>query len=144
MLSSLEVGLMNRTQALVLSFLALMWVSLALILVGAPEVYDATLRQPPLDLHAAEAVFFALITGVIGLLTIGVLRRWRWIFWLLTVAFLSGVLHAPAALLELTEILPTADPAWYVLLQAFVGLLQFAVGLLMVVGYRREGTWGTF
>ncbi|HEU0193142.1 MAG TPA: hypothetical protein VFQ71_03025 [Gaiellales bacterium] len=134
----------NRTQTLVLGFFGLMWISLVVILVSAPEVYDETFRQLPADLHTAEAGFLALITVVMGLLAIGVLRRWRWIFWLLTVAFLGGALHVPAALLELTGVLPTADPIWYVLLQAFVGLVQFALGLLMVAGYRREGPWGAF
>jgi hypothetical protein len=134
----------NRTQAVVLGFFALMWVSLVAMLVGTPEVYAETLRQLPTDLHTAQAAFLVLITGFMGLLAIGVLRRWRWIFWLLTVAFLGGVLHVPAALLELTGVLPTADPTWYVLLQAFVGLVQFALGLLMVAGYRRDGPWGAF
>jgi hypothetical protein len=134
----------NRIQGLVLGFGALMWVSLVVILVGAPEVYAETLRRLPTDLRTAQAAFLVLITAFMGLLAIGVLRRWRWIFWLLTVAFLGGALHVPAALLELTGVLPTADPAWYVLLQAFVGLVQFALGLLMVAGFRREGPWGAF
>ena len=134
----------NRTQALVLGFFALMWAILVVILVGAPDVYAESLKRLPIDLHTAMAGFLALVTAGIGLLAVAVLRRWRWTFWLLTIAFLSGILHVPAALLELTEILPTADPTWYVLLQAFVGLVQFALGLLMVVGYRREGTWGAF
>lgn len=132
----------NRTQRLVLGFGALAWVSLLVILVGAPGVYAETFSQLPADPLPAKAGFLALITAFMGLLAIGVLRRWRWIFWLLTVAFLSGALHVPAALLELSGVLPTADPTWYVLLQAFVGLVQFALGLLMVAGYRRGGTWG--
>jgi hypothetical protein len=134
----------NRIQALVLGFFALMWISLALTMVGAPQVYDDTFRRVPTDLSIARAGFLALITALMGLLVIGVLRRWRWIFWLLTVAFLAGALHVPAALLELTGLLPTADPAWYVVLQALVGLVQVALGLLMVVGYKREGIWGAF
>jgi hypothetical protein len=140
----LRLVVINRTQALVLGFVAVMWVSLVVILVAAPEVYAETFGRLPTDLHTAEAGFLALITAFLGLLAIGVLRRWRWIFWLLTVAFLSGALHVPAALLELTGVISTVDPAWYVLLQAVVGLVQFALGLLMVAGCRREGTWGAF
>jgi hypothetical protein len=134
----------NRTQALVLGFFALMWISLALIMLVAPQAYDETFRRVPTDLSIAKAGFLAIITALMGLLSIGVLRRWRWIFWLLTVAFLTGALHVPAALLQLTGVLPTADPAWYVVLQALVGLVQVALGLLMVAAYRREGTWGAF
>jgi hypothetical protein len=77
-------------------------------------------------------------------LRLGVLRRWRWTFWLLVVAFLFGVLRVPASLLALTGALPTAGPTWYELVQALVGVLQCAIGLLMLAGYRRAGVWGAF
>lgn len=72
------------------------------------------------------------------------LRRWRWTFWLILVAFLFGLLRVPASALELAGVLPAAGPTWYVLFQALVGLLQFAIGSLMVAGYRRAGAWGNF
>ena len=72
------------------------------------------------------------------------LRRWRWTFWLIVVAFLFGVLRVPASALELWGVLPTAAPTWYVLCQALLGLLQFALGPAMVAGYRRAGVWGIF
>jgi hypothetical protein len=73
---------------------------------------------------------------------VGVLRRWT--FWLVLVAFILGVLRVPASLLQLAGLLPASGPAWYTLLQAFLGLLQFAIGLAMIGGYRRAGTWGSF
>jgi hypothetical protein len=39
-------------------------------------------------------------------LSIGVIRSWRWTFWLILVVFLAGVLRLPAAVLRLAEILP--------------------------------------
>jgi hypothetical protein len=54
------------------------------------------------------------------------------------------VLRVPASLLALTGVLPAAGPTWYVLFQALVGLLQFAIGLAMLAGYRRAGVWGDF
>jgi hypothetical protein len=41
-------------------------------------------------------------------------------------------------------VFPTAAPTWYVLCQALLGLLQFAIGLAMLAGYRRAGEWGIF
>ena len=134
----------NRTQLLVLGFFLLVWASLVAILVAAPAVYDQALRLPPGDRRAAELAFLAALSAFIALLAIGVLRRWRWTFWLIMVAFLFGVLRVPASLLELTGMLPAAGPTWYVLLQALIGLLQFAIGLAMLVGYRRAGVWGQF
>jgi hypothetical protein len=44
-------------------------------------------------------------------LGVGVLRRWRWTFWLVLVAFLFGVLRVPASILELMGWLPAAGPS---------------------------------
>ena len=131
----------NRTQALVLGFLVLVWASLVAIFAAAPEVYDQALRLPSSD---AQLAFLIGISAFIALLGTGVIRRWRWTFWLIAVAFLFGVLRIPVSILELKELLSAAAPIWYVLYQALLGLLQFAIGLAMVSGYRRAGVWGEF
>jgi hypothetical protein len=133
----------NRTQALVLGFFLLVWAGLVVIL-AAPEVYDQTLKLPPGDRRPAELAFLAALSAFIALLGIGELRRWRWTFWLIVVAFLFGMLRVPTSILALTGALPAADPTWYELVQALVGLLQCAIGLAMLVGYRRAGVWGGF
>ena len=136
---------MNRTQGLVLGFFGLVWVALVVILVVAPEVYDDALRLPGGDLGQAALVFLVAISCFIALLAVGVLRRWRWTFWLILVAFiLGGALRVPASILQLTGIMSTNLPAWYVLLQALIGVVEVVVGLLMLAGYRREGVWGSF
>jgi small-conductance mechanosensitive channel len=111
----------------------------------APEVYDDALRLPGGDLGQAALVFLVAISCLIALLVVGVLRRWRWTFWLILVAFiLGGALRVPASILQLTGIMSTNLPAWYVLLQAIIGVVEFVVGLRMLAGYRREGVWGSF
>jgi len=35
-------------------------------------------------------------------------------------------------------------PAWYLLVQAVIGLVQLAVGVLLIRGYRKGGVWGAF
>ena len=137
-------AVVNRTQALVLGFALLAWASLVVILVMAPAVYDQALRLPPGNRRPAELAFLAALSAFVALLGLGVLRRWRWTFWLIMVAFLFGVLRVPASILELTGALPTAGPTWYELVQALVGLLQCAIGLAMLAGYRRAGVWGEF
>ena len=69
------------------------------------------------------------------LLGIGVVRRWRWTFWLIVVAFIAGVLRVPASILQLSGVLPSESPSCYVLLQAIMGLMQVAIGLAMLAGY---------
>jgi hypothetical protein len=135
--------MVNRTQALVLGFFVLAMTSLLVIMAAAPEVYDQALRLPTGN-RAVEIAFLAALLGFITLLGIGVLRRWRWAFWLILVAFLAGVLRVPVAILQLTEVLTADGPRWYVTFQGLLGVLQLAIGLAMVAGYRRAGVWGEF
>jgi hypothetical protein len=133
--------MVNRTQALVLGFFLVVWVSLLVILAAAPEVYDQALRLP--NGHGgAELAVLAALSCFIGLLVVGVVRRWRWTFWLILVAFLFGVLRVPVAVLQATGTLAANTPTWYVAYQALLGVVQFGIGLVMVAGYRRAGAWG--
>ncbi len=87
-------------------------------------------------------MFVVLLSAFLGLLSYGVLRRWRWTFWLVLVAFLAGVLRVPIAALELADVLPARGPAWYAVFQGLLGVIQCLIGLLMVRAYRRSGIWG--
>jgi len=133
---------LRPTQRLVLGFFAAAWLSLVAILAVAPEVYDQALKIPPGRHVLEDATFLAALTVFLVVLAIGVLRRWRWMFWLILVAFLAGALRVPASLLELTGVLPASGPAWYAVFQAVIGVLQVAIGLAMLTGYRRHGAWG--
>jgi hypothetical protein len=55
----------------------------------------------------------------------------------------AGVLRVPVAILHLTGVLAALGPSWYVVFQGLLGVVQFAIGLVMVAGYRRAGVWGT-
>jgi hypothetical protein len=135
--------MVNRTQSLVLGFFLVVLVSVLAIRAAAPEVYDQALQLPSGE-RRWESVFLAALVAFIALLAIGVFRRWRWIFWLITVAFLSGVLRVPVVILQLMGFLAADTPTWYLLFQGLLGLVQFAIGLAMVAGYRRAGVWGAF
>ena len=50
----------------------------------------------------------------------------------------------PVSVLQLTGVMATSTPKWYVTLQGVVGVAQFAIGLAMLAGYRRAGPWGEF
>jgi len=134
----------NRSQFLVLAFFATVWIALAAILALAPGIYVDAMRPAGVPAAGAAAGLFAGVSALIAVVTAGVIRRWRWTFWLLLVAFLAGLLRVPASILELTGVLPSAGPAWYEVLQAVIGAVQFVIGLLLVRGYRRAGTWGAF
>jgi hypothetical protein len=135
---------LNRTQALVLGFFILAWASLLTLLLATPEVYDQALRLPNSDRRLFELAFLAALSIFLVLLGVGVVRRWRWTFWLIVAAFIAGVLRVPASILQLSGVLPAESPTWYVLLQAFIDLVQVGIALAMLAGYRRSGIWGRF
>jgi hypothetical protein len=137
-------AILNRTQALVLGFFLTVLGSLIVIRVAAPEVYDQALRLPPDWPRWTATAFLLALAAFIVLLSVGVLRRWRWIFWLILMAFLAGVLRVPVAILQLTGVLSASVPAWYVMFQGLIGVAQLAIGLAMLAGYRRSGVWGAF
>jgi hypothetical protein len=135
----------NRTQALVLGFVTVSLAVLVLILVLAPELYDAQLA--PIGLAGNEELriaFFVAIATLIALLGAGTVRRWRWTFWLILIAFAAGVLRIPLFGLQLFGLIPLEVPLWYAGLQAAIGLAQLAIAWAMWIGYRRGGPWGEF
>jgi hypothetical protein len=137
---------MNRTKALVLGLFAVYWAFVVVLLIAARTVYDGLLPQEVTRLggqRSAEIGTLLGITALFAVLSIGVIRSWRWTFWLILVVFLAGIVRVPAAALQLAGIVPGQDPAWYVVVEAVVGLIQFVIAITMLVGYRKAGVWGT-
>ena len=132
----------NRLQAAILVFLLLAWISLLVIVAVAPEIYDRSLQLAPGASRPGELLFVFALSVFILFVVVGVLRRWRWLFWLLLVAFLAGVLRVPASIAEALGWLPASSPVWYLVLQAIIGVVQFVIGIAMLVAFRRHGIWG--
>lgn len=138
---------MNRIKAFVLVLFAAYWVTVAVILVAVRDVYDKLLAQAmPLsgNPRLAEIGTLLALTVLLALLSTGVIRSWRWTFWLILVVFLFGIVRVSTAALQLAGIMPRQDPDWYVVLQAVVGLIQFVIALAMLAGYRKAGVWGAW
>ncbi len=134
---------MNPIKALVLSLFAIYWVVVLVILVFARAVVDQVARLGS-DQRPTEIAYLLVFTALLALLSTGVVRGWRWTFWLILVVFFAGILRVPASVMQLVGYLPAqGPPPWYVVLQAVVGLTQFVIALLMVAGYRKAGIWGS-
>jgi hypothetical protein len=133
----------NRTQALVLGFLAVVVATVVAIRLAAPDTYARALRLPAGN-DRVQLAFLAGLLALVALLATGILRRWRWTFWLIMFAFLAGALRIPAVAFQFLGFVRVNVPAWYLVLQLAIGIAQFVVGLAMMAGYRRAGVWGAF
>jgi hypothetical protein len=131
----------NRIKGIVLGLFAGYWVAVILIWIAARPVFDQVGGLPHGQVGAEAAEVMAL-TALLVLLSVGIVRGWRWLFWLILIAFLAGILRVPAAALELAGKIPQQGPAWYVVLTAMLGMIQFVIALMMAAGYRRSGVWG--
>jgi hypothetical protein len=80
----------SRTQSLVLGFFAFAWISLLVILLVDPAIYDDAMKLPAGRHPLTDLAFLGGISALIVLISVGVLKRWRWTFWLILVAFLIG------------------------------------------------------
>src|SRR5215469_2898645 len=132
---------MNRTKALVLAFFAAYWVMVVTLLLAARPLYDQILSLSG-NQAQAEIPVLAVLTILFATLSIGVIRGWRWTFWLIVTVFMVGLLRALYSALQLTGILPRQGPVWYVVLPGPIGLIQFCIAVVMLAGYRRVGGWG--
>jgi hypothetical protein len=136
--------LINRTQGLVLGFFVLAWVMLTVILAFSQAVRDVTLRRIPASGTPTTLAFLALLLASLAALGIGVARRWRWLFWLLLLAFVVGLVRVPLAVMQLSGQIAHEGPDWYIVLQGVIGVIQFGLAYAMFAGYRRAGPWGAF
>jgi hypothetical protein len=136
----------RRVQAGVIGFFAMVALSLVAIYALRPAIYvsvlggkvSATGSHPPI-----ATLFMVAILLLIALLVVGVLRCWRWVFWLLVVAFTFSALQVPAGALELAGILPSAFPAWYTIYRSLVAVVEVGLGVWLLVVWRRWGVWAT-
>ena len=117
---------------------------LVVVYVAAPSIYTNTLSLMPSPTGRSPAAATLLLVGVgvfLAIVMIGVLRRWRWVFWLVLVAFGGMILDLPVTLLQLTGILPALFPVWYSLCRIGASLIAVGIAVWMLQLYQRHGVW---
>ena len=103
------------------------------VLLGAKANADAR----PIGLTA----FLIAILCLVSLLLVGVLRRWRWLFWGVLAAFCFEIIAVPIDALQLAGAMPLMYPVWYTVVRLAVSALQIAIGGWMIWLYLRYGVW---
>ena len=135
----------RRVQAAIIAFFALAAVSLVAIYVAAPEVYVQVLMNGRATKEAHPLVVSAFMVAIllfVAALTVGVLRQWRWMFWLVLLAFGFSALQIPAGALELARIISSSFPTWYTVFRMLVAVPEVAIAVAMLRLWRRCGVWG--
>src|SRR5438132_1100620 len=131
--------LTRRLQWTLLAFFLLAVLFLVGVYIAAPSISMSTLLLLPSLTGRSPAVATLLLVGVgvfLALVMIGILRRWRWVFWLVLVAFSGMILDIPATLLQLTGILPALFPLWYSLCRMGASLIAVGIAVWMLQIYR--------
>ena len=131
-------------QGAIIAFFASMIALLVILYLVAPAIYLDTLQQTAqtTDTHPlAVNVFLAAILIFVAMGGYGVLRGWRWVFWLAMLAFLASALEIPAGILQLVGVIPIQQPTWYVLLRMASSVVEFALGVWMLRVWRACGVW---
>jgi hypothetical protein len=133
-----------RLQIAMIAFFTLAAFSLLVVYAVDPAIYaqSLSLAPSPADPHpVAVTLFLVGVLAMIALLIVGVVRHWRWVFWLTLVAFAGSVIQIPATVLQITDVLPASDPLWYSLFRMGTGVVELALAVWMIHIFRHEGVW---
>jgi hypothetical protein len=136
--------LVRRLEQVLIVFFVLAALSLVGVYVAVPSMYTSMLLLPSSQTDRYPfpvTLFLLLILVFIAILIVGIVRHWRWLFWLLLIAFSFSILEIPATLLQLTGLLPGRYPLWYSLYRMSVALIEGGMAVWMFQIYRQYGVW---
>jgi hypothetical protein len=134
-----------RLETVLIAFFVLAALSVLVVYFADPTVYTKVLMLEPTtaDRYSLPATLFLVALLIfITVLIYGVLRHWRWLFWLLLLANSFSILEVPATILQLTGVIPDPYPVWYSLYRMGVALVQVAIAIWMIRIYYQYGVWG--
>jgi hypothetical protein len=133
-----------RLEIAVIAFFILAATSLLVVYLADPSIYaqSLSLTSSAADRYPVPVTLFLVgILALITLLIFGVIHHWRWVFWLMLVAFAGSALQIPVTVLQIADVLPSSDPLWYGLFRMGVAVVELALAIWMISIYRREGVW---
>ena len=136
--------LSSRLERVLVAFFLLATLFLLVVYFVSPSIYTDTLmlQSTPADRYPlAATLFLASIVVLIAVLLVGIVRRWRWVFWLLLIAFTAMILEIPATILQLTGVIASLFPVWYSLCRMGVSVIAVGIAGWMWYIYRHYGVW---
>ena len=135
----------QRLSAVIIAFFVLAVLSALVVYIADPTIYTKVLmlESTTVDRYPLPATLFLIALLIfITVLIVGVLRHWRWLFWLLLVANSFSILEVPATILQLNGVIPNPYPVWYSLYRMSIAVIQVGIAIWMIRIYYRYGVWG--
>ncbi len=135
----------QRLSAVLIAFFVLAALSVLAVYFADPTIYTKVLmlESTTADRYPLPATLFLVALLIfITVMIIGVLRHWRWLFWLLLVANSFSILEVPATLLQLNGVIPDLYPVWYSLFRMGAALIQVGIAIWMIRILYQYGVWG--
>ncbi|HJT55143.1 MAG TPA: hypothetical protein VJ761_01510, partial [Ktedonobacteraceae bacterium] len=90
--------LVRRLERILIAFFILAVSFLIVVYIAAPSIYANTLllASSSVDRYPLPITLFLVALLIfIAILIVGVMRHWRWLFWLLLIAFGFSILEIP-------------------------------------------------
>jgi predicted MFS family arabinose efflux permease len=139
-----QVQSIRRLEKALIAFFVLCAISIVVVYIVDPSVYMKVLLQKTATIPASFSPVTLFLVGILGFIAViiyGILHHWRWLFWLLVVAFSFSILDLPVTLLQFAGIVPDTYPFWYSLYRLGVALIEVGFAVWMLRVYRRNGVW---
>src|SRR2546428_13185898 len=137
-----QQALVRRLERILIAFFLMAALFVLVVYFADPSIYTNTLTLSTTDRYPLPATLFLVALLVfIAILIVGVVRHWRWLFWLLLVAFGFMILEIPATILQLTGVIPSLFPIWYSLCRMGVSMIAVVIAVWMGQIYRHYGVW---
>jgi hypothetical protein len=143
-MSSNRIGRTGPLERTILAFFVLAASIAVVVYLAAPAVYTNLLLLHPTPAERYPAPVTLALVGILLVIAVGmvgVVRHWRWLFWLLLIAFSASLLDIPVTILQVVGVLPNLFPFWYSLLRVGAALPEMALAVWMIRIYRRHGVW---
>ncbi len=137
-------AIQRRLERVLIAFFILALLSYIVVYAAVPSMYTQLLLIKPAATHRyplPATLFLIAIVGFISVLLTGVMHHWRWVFWLLLVAFGASILDIPVTILQLVGIIPNPFPVWYSLYRMIITVIEVIIAGWMVHIYRQYGVW---
>jgi hypothetical protein len=137
--------IVQRLSAVIIAFFVLAALSALVVYIADPTIYSKVLmlESTTVDRYPLPTTLFLFaLLILITVLIVGVLRHWRWLFWLLLIANSFSILEVPATILQLNGVIPNPYPVWYSLYRMSIAIIQVGIAIWMIRIFYQNGVWG--